>query len=95
MMKINDLSGTSSEDSLQISQQVKKELPISQRTLEIIGSLEEAEKMSLPIKEYYNLSRIVENHFKKVKDTLYKYEVITKEDVIQSLLKDQPESKLL
>ncbi len=69
MMTNNDLSGTSSGDSAHISQPVKVELPISQRALEMYRSLKEAENMSQPIKEYYNLSRVVENQLSKEKDT--------------------------
>lgn len=51
-------------------------------------SLKEAEKMSQPIREYYNLSRLVGEKLVKDGKRVKMYEVVTKEDVIQSLLND-------
>ncbi len=78
MMAINDFAG----DSLSKSQSVEFKSPFSQRALEMYRSLKEAENMSQPIKEYYNLSRVVEKQLSKEKDEENIYKVSTKEDVI-------------
>lgn len=50
--------------------------------------------MSQPIREYYNLSRLIQEQVIKEGKTEKMYQVLKKEDVIQSLLMEQPEDKL-